>query len=186
MNPSLLVAECLATLGADARAPSCAGKRCLLVSGQCGRPDTLKQIEIDHVAREIRRASMLRLLKVESPFFTLYGVITQRGNMVDAVSGPRDDKAHQQFSAALRELVADKGVSQILIDIGSPGGSVYGVCGRRRNHGGAGAKPVVAPSPAPGRLCGLLDWLRCQRFYVTLGVKLGRLAWQAHQDSAGT
>ena len=46
--------------------------------------------------------------------------------MVDDVSGP-GSASTQQFSAALRDALNDDTVSQILIDIDSPGGSVYGV-----------------------------------------------------------
>ena len=56
----------------------------------------------------------------------LYGVVTKCGNLVDDVLGPGSVRK-QQFASALRQALADDSVSQILIDIDSPGGSVYGV-----------------------------------------------------------
>jgi hypothetical protein len=56
----------------------------------------------------------------------LAGVVTQRGNMVEDVSGP-ESVSTQQFASALRQALADDTVSQILIDIDNPGGRVYGV-----------------------------------------------------------
>ena len=56
----------------------------------------------------------------------LYGIVTQRGSMVEDVSGPGSTST-QQFASVLRQALADESVSQILIDIDSPGGSVYGV-----------------------------------------------------------
>ena len=56
----------------------------------------------------------------------LYGIVTQRGSIVEDVSGPGSTST-QQFASVLRQALADESVSQILIDIDSPGGSVYGV-----------------------------------------------------------
>ena len=90
----------------------------------------------------------------------------------------------QQFSAALRELVDDKTVSQILIDIDSPGGSVYGVAELAEEIMAARAqKPVVAI--ANSLAASAAYWIGCaaSEFYVTPGGEVGSIGvWQAHQD----
>jgi len=185
MNPSLLVAECLATPWAlmPERLHALASVVTRWSVGNAADPDTLKQIEIDRVAREIRRASSAAPAPGGIAVLPLYGVITQRGNMVDAVSGPGMTST-QQFSAALRELVADKSVSQILIDIDSPGGSVYGVCELADEIMAARAqKPVVAI--ANSLAASAAYWIGCaaNEFYVTPGGEVGSIGvWQAHQD----
>lgn len=185
MNPSLLVAECLATPWAlmPERLHALASIVTRWSVGNAVDPDTLKQIEIDRVAREIRRASSAAPAPGGIAVLPLYGVITQRGNMVDAVSGPGMTST-QQFSAALRELVADKSVSQILIDIDSPGGSVYGVAELADEIQSARAqKPVVAI--ANSLAASAAYWIGCaaSEFYVTPGGEVGSIGvWQAHQD----
>src|SRR5437879_3718489 len=54
----------------------------------------------------------------------VYGTIVQRASQIDICEG---GTSTQQISAALREAIADDTVTQILLDIDSPGGSVYGV-----------------------------------------------------------
>ena len=185
INPSLLVAECLATPWAlmPERLHALASVVTRWSVGNAADPDTLKQIEIDRVAREIRRASSAAPSPGGIAVLPLYGVITQRGNMVDAVSGPGMTST-QQFSAALRELVADKSVSQILIDIDSPGGSVYGVGELADEIIAARAqKPVVAI--ANSLAASAAYWIGCaaNEFYVTPGGEVGSIGvWQAHQD----
>ncbi len=56
----------------------------------------------------------------------LYGVVTQRGNMMDDLSGG-GSVSTQRFTQSFRDALADDTVGGILIDIDSPGGSVYGV-----------------------------------------------------------
>ncbi|WP_300319245.1 S49 family peptidase [Accumulibacter sp.] len=113
----------------------------------------------------------------------LYGVITQRGNMVDDVSGP-GSVSTQQFAAALRQALADASVSQILIDIDSPGGSVYCVSELADEIAAARAqKPVVAI--ANSMAASAAHWIGCSasEFYVTPGGKVGSIdVWQAHFD----
>jgi hypothetical protein len=66
----------------------------------------------------------------------------------------------QQFASALRQALADDSVSQILIDIDSPGGSVYGVSELADEIVSArGQKPVVAIANSLAASCCLLDWL---------------------------
>ena len=88
--------------------------------------DVLAGIDADKFARESRRQTATAVSGGGIAVLPLYGVVTQRGNMVDDVSGP-GSVSTQKFAAALRQALADESVSEILIDIDSPGGSVYGV-----------------------------------------------------------
>jgi signal peptide peptidase SppA len=113
----------------------------------------------------------------------LYDIVTQRGNMVDDVSGP-GTASTQQFSNILRAALQDETVSQILIDIDSPGGSVYGVAELADEIVSARAqKPVVAI--ANSLAASAAYWIGCSasEFYVTPGGEVGSIGvWQAHQD----
>ena len=111
------------------------------------------------------------------------GVVTQRGNMVEDVSGP-GSVSTQQFASALRQALADDTVSQILIDIDSPGGSVYGVAELADEIIAARSqKPVVAVA---NRLAASAAyWIGCaaSELYVTPGGEVGSIGvWQAHFD----
>ncbi len=54
----------------------------------------------------------------------LYGVISQRMNMLSDVSG---GTSTEQFAAQLDALVANPNISAIVLDVDSPGGSTFGV-----------------------------------------------------------
>jgi signal peptide peptidase SppA len=113
----------------------------------------------------------------------LYGVITQRGNMVEDVSGP-GSVSTQLFGSSLRDALNDDTVSSILIDIDSPGGSVYGVSELADLiYQSRGQKPVVAI--ADSLAASAAYWLGCaaSEFYITPGGEVGSIGvWQAHFD----
>lgn len=77
---------------------------------------------------------------------SLFGIVAQRMNMMDQVSGPGGTST-EQFAAAFRQAVADPNVKAIVLNIDSPGGSVYGVAELAsliREQVAKGDKPVVA------------------------------------------
>jgi len=128
MHHHLLIAEFLATpwalmperLNAVAVVLTCWSQE--IPAGE----DVLAGIAADRAVREARRQAATAVSSGGIAVLPLYGVVTQRGDMVDDVSGP-GSVSTQQFASALRQALADDSVSQILIDIDSPGGSVYGV-----------------------------------------------------------
>jgi len=72
----------------------------------------------------------------------LYGVISQRMNLMTAISG---GTSTEMFAAAFREVIADDGIEAVVIDIDSPGGSVFGVQELAQEIFDArGRKPIVA------------------------------------------
>lgn len=109
----------------------------------------------------------------------VHGTIVQRASQIDICEG---GTSTQQVSAALREALADETVSQILLDIDSPGGSVYGVQ-ELANEIAQAKKPVVAI--ANSLAASAAYWIGCaaSEFYVTPGGEVGSIGvWMAHQD----
>jgi signal peptide peptidase SppA len=158
----------------------------VLTRWQAGIPasqDVLASIAADREARDARRAAAATPGTGGIAVLPLYGVVTQRGNMADDVSGP-GSMSVQQFTGALRSALADPTVGQILIDIDSPGGSVYGVQELATEMMAArSTKPIVAIANS---LCASAAyWIGCcaSELYVTPGGEVGSIGvWQAHQD----
>jgi signal peptide peptidase SppA len=145
--------------------------------------EVLAGIDVDKVAREARRQTATSVSGGGIAVLPLYGVITQRGNMIEDVSGP-GSVSTQKFASALRQALADESVSQILIDIDSPGGSVYGVAELADEIVAARAqKPIIAI--ANSLAASAAYWIGCSasEFYVTPGGEVGSIGvWQAHFD----
>ena len=111
----------------------------------------------------------------------IYGTIVQRASQL----GPCDGgTSTQQISAALRQAMADDTVSQILLDIDSPGGSVFGVGELSDEIRSARAqKPIIAI--ANSMAASAAYWLGCaaSEFYMTPGGQVGSIGiWMAHED----
>lgn len=185
MNHQLLVAEFLANPWAlmPERLNALAGVVMRWSAGVSAKAQTMDRIQADRMIRESRRQSATAQSSGGIAVLPLYGVVTQRGNMVDDVSGPGSTSI-QQFSSALRQLLADDTVGQILIDIDSPGGSVYGVAELADEIQSARSqKPIVAV--ANSLAASAAYWIGCSasEFYVTPGGEVGSIGvWQAHQD----
>ena len=84
----------------------------------------------------------------------------------------------------VRQALADESVSQILIDVDSPGGSVYGVAELAEDILSAcSQKPVIAI--ANSLAASAAYWIGCSaaELYVTPGGEVGSIGvWQAHFD----
>jgi signal peptide peptidase SppA len=185
MNHQLLVAEYLATPWA--LMPERLSAVTAVIARWSGdaraSDEVMHSIAADRSARDTRRQASVSNSGGGIAVLPLYGVVTQRGNMVDDVSGP-GTASTQQFSNMLRAALQDETVTQILIDIDSPGGSVYGVAELADEIVSARAqKPVVAI--ANSLAASAAYWIGCSasEFYVTPGGEVGSIGvWQAHQD----
>ena len=185
MKNQLLVAEFLATPWAlmPERLSALATVISRWSQGTSASDAAKFQVQTDRVLRDTRRQTSAAISGGGIAVIPIYGVITQRGNMVDDVSGP-GMVSTQLVTQMLRQAVADDSVSQILLDIDSPGGSVYGVS----ELGDAilsarSQKPVVAI--ANSLAASAAYWIGCSasEFYVTPGGEVGSIGvWQAHQD----
>jgi capsid assembly protease len=189
MNKHLLVSEFLTTPWAlmPERLQAMTAVLTRWSSDEPPSEETLFQINADRVLRDTRKqfASDRAASNAGAGIavLPLYGVVTQRGNMVDDISGPGSTST-QKFTNALRQVLADDTVGQILIDIDSPGGSVYGVSELAAEIVKARAqKPVVAV--ANSLAASAAYWIGCSasEFYVTPGGEVGSIGvWQAHFD----
>ena len=188
MNQQLLIAEFLATPWAlmPERLNAVAAVLARWSRNTPASEDVMQRIAADRSAREVRRQSN----QVNGggagngiAVLSLYGMVTQRGNMVDDVSGP-GSVSTQQFAASLRQALTDESVSQILIDIDSPGGSVYGVAELADEIISARAqKPVIAIANSLAASAAYWIGACASEFYVTPGGEVGSIGvWQAHQD----
>jgi signal peptide peptidase SppA len=141
------------------------------------------QVQTDRVLRDTRRQTSAAISGGGIAVIPIYGVITQRGNMVDDVSGP-GMVSTQIVTQMLRQAIADDAVSQILLDIDSPGGSVYGVSELGDAILSARAqKPVVAIANSLAASAAYWVGSQASEFYVTAGGEVGSIGvWQAHQD----
>jgi signal peptide peptidase SppA len=144
--------------------------------------EVMQRIAAERSAREARRQAT-QVNAGGIAVLPLYGIVTQRGNMVEDVSGPGSTST-QQFTASLRQALADESVSQILIDIDSPGGSVYGVAELADEIASAqGQKPVIAIANSLAASAAYWIGACAAEFYVTPGGEVGSIGvWQAHQD----
>lgn len=109
----------------------------------------------------------------------VHGAIVQRSSQINICDGGTSTQA---ISAALADAMADDTVAQVLLDIDSPGGSVYGVQEVAAEIASA-KKPVIAV--ANSLAASAAYWIGCaaDEFYVTPGGEVGSIGvWQAHQD----
>lgn len=111
----------------------------------------------------------------------LHGVIMPRANMLEMCGG---GTSVESFTAAFRNAMADETVSQILIDIDSPGGSVYGVGELAAEIRAARAtKPVVGIANHVAASAAYWAGSACSEFYVTTGGQVGSIGViVAHED----
>ncbi len=185
MNKQLLISEFLTTPWAlmPERLQAMTAVLTRWSSDEPPKEETLFQVNTDRVMRDTRKQFAASSAGAGIAVLPLYGVITQRGNMVEDISGPGSTST-QKFTSALRQVLADDTVAQILIDIDSPGGSVYGVSELATEIMKARTqKPVVAV--ANSLAASAAYWIGCAagEFYVTPGGEVGSIGvWQAHFD----
>jgi signal peptide peptidase SppA len=91
-----------------------------------------------------RRAAAARAGQGVVAVLPVYGILTQRGNMVSDVSGPGGTSV-ARLAQAFNAAVADETVAAIVLDVDSPGGSVYGISELAQQiYDARAAKPVIA------------------------------------------
>ena len=185
MNKQLLLSEFLTTPWAlmPERLQAMSGILTRWSAGEPPNDETLFQVNTDRLIRDTRKQMAAASKGTGIAVLPLYGVVTQRGNMVDDISGPGSTST-QRFTSVLRQMLTDDTVGQILIDIDSPGGSVYGVSELASEIVKARAqKPVIAV--ANSLAASAAYWIGCSasEFYVTPGGEVGSIGvWQAHFD----
>lgn len=111
----------------------------------------------------------------------LYGSIFQRANMVTDFCG---GTSTQEFASAFRSALTDDAVAGILIDIDSPGGSVYGTGELAEEiYSARGTKPVFAVANSLSASAAYWIGAAADQLYVTPGGEVGSIGvWSAHED----
>lgn len=154
--------------------PGGAGERYAMDDDYAGRP----RIGAYEAARQGAQA---RAGSGAIAVLPIYGTIVQRASMLGMCEG---GTGTQDVSQALRAALADDSIGQVLLDIHSPGGSVYGVSELGDEiYQARKTKPIVAL--ANSLAASAAYWLGCQasEFYVTPGGEVGSIGvWLAHED----
>ncbi len=109
----------------------------------------------------------------------VHGTIVQRASQLGICEGGTSTQA---VSNALADAMADDSIAQVLLDIDSPGGSVYGVQELAGEIARA-KKPVVAIANSLAASAAYWIGSAAGEFYVTPGGEVGSIGvWTAHQD----
>jgi signal peptide peptidase SppA len=103
----------------------------------------------------------------------LYGVISQKMNLMSEYSG---GTSTELFGKWLDDSIADKSVGAIVIDVDSPGGSVYGVSElSRKIYNARGKKKIIAV--ANSLMASAAYWIAsaADEIHVTSGGEVGSI-----------
>lgn len=152
-------------------------------AGRSVSEDVMLTIKADTEAREARKASNSARAGGGIAVLPMYGVLTQRGNMADDLSGPGSTST-QLFGRSLRDALADDSIDGVLIDCDSPGGSVYGMLELAATiYESRGSKPIFA---FVNSLCASAAYCACSQadaVYMTQGGEVGSIGvYLAHED----
>ncbi|MDQ2963225.1 MAG: S49 family peptidase, partial [Pseudomonadota bacterium] len=143
----------------------------------------LATIDADRAARDSRRGAAQRAGNGAIAVLPMYGIVAQRGGGVDDVSGP-GVMSTTRFAAALRAALADETIGGIVIDVDSPGGSVYGVQELADEIYAARAqKPIYAVANTLAASAAYWLGSAASEFYVTPSGEVGSIGvYAAHED----
>jgi signal peptide peptidase SppA len=139
------------------------------------------RVETDKQARNDRKAQAATV-PGSLAVIPVYGILTQRGNMMDDLSGP-GSASTQQLSQEFKSAVADPNVSKILLDIDSPGGSVFGIDELAAEiYAAKGQKPVIAIANSTTASAALWVGAQADELYITPGGEIGSIGvYTAHR-----
>ena len=139
---------------------------------------TSEEIEERIGAAPVRRGAARRGAVAVMP---LYGVLVQRMGPITAMSGGTSTDA---LGAGFQQAIADPDIGAVILDIDSPGGSVFGTSELWQTIMDArGAKPVVAV--ANSRAASAAYWIAsaADEIVVTPGGEVGSIGVvAAHED----
>lgn len=103
----------------------------------------------------------------------LYGVMAQRINMMQAMSG---GTSTEMFAKALREQVNNPQVKAVIIDVDSPGGSVYGTDELASEiYAMRGTKPIVAVANSLMASAAYYSMSQADEIVITPGGEVGSI-----------
>lgn len=183
MKRQLLVAEFLRTPWALMPEHINAGVAFLArwQSGAVASAEVMAKVATDRQVREAKQANNTQVAGGAIAVLPFYGVVTQRP--VEDLCGP-GSLGIQGFTAMFRDALADDTIGAILIDIDSPGGSVYGTAELAEEiYQARGKKSVVAVANSLAASAAYWVGSAASEFYCTPGGEVGSIGvWQAHWD----
>jgi signal peptide peptidase SppA len=118
-------------------------------------------------------ANRSRVLREKTAILPLYGVISQKMNLMTHYSGGTSTDIFGQW---FDEAVADSSVSRIVLDVDSPGGSVYGITElANKIYNARGKKPILAVSNS--LMASAAYWIAsaADQIYITKGGEAGSI-----------
>ena len=153
--------------------------------GAPATPEVMEDVQAAQSARATRQKAAANV-GGGIAVLTMYGVISQRASMADDISGSGGTST-QKFTQAFRDAMTDDTIGGIIIDIDSPGGSVFGVQDLYSEIMAArGVKPVFGIANS---LCASAAfWLgsACQSLFVAPGGQVGSVGvYMQHVDATG-
>lgn len=146
-------------------------------------PEVMEQVRADAVQVEARRGEASRAGNGGIAVLPFYGVSAQRTSPMEDVSGT-GLMSIQRFTQGFRAAMADDSIGGVLIDMDSPGGSVYGVMELANEiYQARSQKPVFAIANSLAASAAYWIASSASEFYVTPGGEVGSIGvFAAHQN----
>jgi signal peptide peptidase SppA len=187
MNHALLVAEFYSTPWAivPERLTAIEAVVMRLAAGIAATPEVMAQVRADSEIMAARRDSTARTTNGgQIAVLPFYGVTTQRPP--PAMASGSGLMSTQAFSGALQAAVNDDSVGGVLIDVDSPGGSVYGIQELANEiYQARSQKPIVAIANSLAASAAYWIGSAASEFYITPGGEAGSIGvFAAHQDQS--
>lgn len=186
MKHALLVAEFLSTPWAilPERLTAIAGVVARLAVGEDASPEVLDSVAADAATMAARRSEAQRAGGGAVAVLPFYGVSTQRPP--PAMASGSGLMSTQAFANTLRMALADDSIGGILIDIDSPGGSVFGIQELSNEiYQARSQKPIVAIANSLAASAAYWIGSSASEFYITPGGEAGSIGvFAAHENRA--
>ncbi|CAJ7358591.1 peptidase S49 [Burkholderia pseudomallei] len=188
MKHALLICEFLSTPWAilPERMNAICSVIARLAAERDAQPEVMEQVRADAAQVEARRGeATARAGSGAIAVLPFYGISAQRTSPMEDVSGT-GMMSIQRYTQAFRAALADDSVGGILMDVDSPGGSVYGVMELANEiYQARSQKPVFAVANSLAASAAYWIASSASEFYVTPGGEVGSIGvFAAHQNLA--
>ncbi|CAK1277702.1 peptidase S49 [Burkholderia pseudomallei] len=188
MKHALLICEFLSTPWAilPERMSAICSVIARLAAERDAPPEVMAQVRADAAQVEARRGeATARAGSGAIAVLPFYGISAQRTSPMEDVSGT-GMMSIQRYTQAFRAALADDSVGGILMDVDSPGGSVYGVMELANEiYQARSQKPVFAVANSLAASAAYWIASSASEFYVTPGGEVGSIGvFAAHQNLA--
>jgi signal peptide peptidase SppA len=164
--------------------PTISGVLSRIASGEPLSADDRERVEQGRAEWEARRQQGAALAGGAIAVVPVYGVLTQRGG-IDETSQPLTSM--QGLAATITSAASDPAIGGIVLDVDSPGGSVYGLTELGDAIFAAReAKPIVAVANSMAASAAYWTASQCSALYAAPGAEVGSIGvYTAHYDVSG-